>query len=112
MAMANGTTSTVTIAVNWRTGAAVGLWVVGFFPPFLIPLVAASSMSPVTKAVLVAMLVMGFPQLLTAIAVALVGRRQLLKLVMSVIGAAGRWWVRLESVEVWRGAAAREGTLT
>jgi hypothetical protein len=54
--------------------AAAVLWIGGFFLPLLIPLVTASPLPPVTKATLSALLVFGLPQLLTVIAIAIVGK--------------------------------------
>lgn len=84
-------------AGNGRLSAAVGLWVVGWFPPLVIPVVNASALSPTAKVVLAALLVIGFPQLFTAAAVAMVGRRRFKQLVTQLKDGAVRWTVRLTS---------------
>ena len=72
---------------DWRPRAALGLWLAGFLPPSFIPLVWASSWEPTTKSLVAGLLVIGIPQVLTALAVALVGQRGLRQLAMVVVGA-------------------------
>ncbi len=78
---------TPSLVGHWRPRAALGLWLAGFLPPSLIPLVWASSWEPTTKSLVAALLVIGIPQVLTALAVALVGQGGLRQLATVVKGA-------------------------
>lgn len=57
-----------------RMSVAGALWIGGFFLPLAIPLVASLPLPAVTKATLSVLLVFGLPQLLTVIAIAIVGK--------------------------------------
>ena len=59
---------------RWRLTLALALWVGGFFLPLAIPLVTALSLPVATKTALSGLLVFGLPQLLTVIAIAIVGK--------------------------------------
>jgi hypothetical protein len=58
----------------WRMSLALALWVGGFFLPLFIPLVTVLPLPVSTKTALSGLLVLGLPQLLTVIAIALVGK--------------------------------------
>jgi len=74
--------------LGWRMNLALVLWIGGFFLPLLIPLAAALPVPVATRAALSALLVFGLPQLLTVIAIALVGKSGLHYLIEQVSGAA------------------------
>jgi hypothetical protein len=59
---------------SWRFPVGVSVFVVGFGSPLWIPLVARSSMSAESKALLSALLAVGIPELLSLAAVAIMGR--------------------------------------
>ena len=59
---------------HWRMRLALVLWIGGFFLPLAIPLVIGLPLPVATKAGLSALLVFGLPQLLTVIAIAIVGK--------------------------------------
>jgi hypothetical protein len=59
---------------GWRMSLALVLWVGGFFLPLFIPLVTALPLPLATKTALSGLLVLGLPQLLTVIAIAIVGK--------------------------------------
>jgi hypothetical protein len=59
---------------TWRMVLAVALWGGGFFLPFFIPLVAVLQLPLATKTALSGLLILGLPQLLTVIAIAIVGK--------------------------------------
>ena len=75
---------------GWRMGVALALWVGGFFLPLLIPMVAMLSVPLATRTALSGLLVFGLPQLLTVIAIALVGKSGFHYLMERVFGAARR----------------------
>jgi len=77
--------------VSWRMGLALALWVGGFFLPVFIPLVTALPLPVATKTALSGLLVLGLPQLLTVIAIALVGKSGFHYLKDSLFGAAKRF---------------------
>jgi hypothetical protein len=60
--------------VRWRMSLALVLWVGGFFLPLAIPLVTGLALPVATKTALSALLIFGLPQLLTVIAIAIVGK--------------------------------------
>ena len=59
---------------RWRINLALALWVGGFFLPLAIPLVVGLPLPMATKTAVSGLLVLGFPQVLTLIAIAIVGR--------------------------------------
>jgi hypothetical protein len=67
---------------------ALALWVGGFFLPLLIPLVATLPAPVATRTVLSGLLVFGLPQLLTVVAIALVGKSGFHYLMEQLFGAA------------------------
>lgn len=67
---------------------ALALWVGGFFLPLLIPLASTLPVPMASRAVLAGLLVLGLPQLLTVIAIALVGKSGFHYLMERVFGAA------------------------
>jgi len=73
---------------RWRTYVAVVLWVGGFFLPLAIPLVNTLALPVATKTVLSGLLVFGLPQLLTVVAIAIVGRSGFHYLKRQLFGAA------------------------
>jgi hypothetical protein len=75
---------------GWRMGVAMVLWFGGFFLPLLIPLVAALPLPVATKTGLSGLLVLGLPQLLTVIAIAVVGKSGFHYLKHRLSGAARR----------------------
>ena len=58
----------------WRIKLAVALWVGGFFLPLAIPLVIGLPLPLATKTAVSGLLVFGLPQLLTVIAIVLIGK--------------------------------------
>jgi hypothetical protein len=60
--------------IRWRMSLALALWVGGFFLPLAIPLVIRLPVPVATRIALSGLLVLGLPQLLTVIAIALVGK--------------------------------------
>jgi len=76
---------------HWRMGLALTLWVGGFFLPLAIPLVITLPLAVETKTALSALLVFGFPQLLTVIAIALVGKAGFHYLMARIFGVARRF---------------------
>jgi hypothetical protein len=60
--------------VRWRMSLALGLWVGGFFLPLAIPLVTGLPLPVATKTLLSGLLIFGLPQVLTVIAIAIVGK--------------------------------------
>jgi hypothetical protein len=74
--------------VRWRMGLALALWVGGFFLPLAIPRVIALPLPVATKTALSALLVFGLPQLLTVIAIAIVGKSGFHYLMGQLFGAA------------------------
>ena len=74
----------------WRMHLAVMLWVGGFFLPLAIPLVSGMPLPVATKTALSGLLVFGLPQLLTIIAIAIVGKSGFHYLKERVFGAAKR----------------------
>jgi hypothetical protein len=60
--------------IRWRMSLALTLWVGGFFLPLAIPLVIRLPLPVATRIALSGLLVLGLPQLLTVIAIALVGK--------------------------------------
>ena len=75
---------------HWRMSVAAALWIGGFFLPFLIPIVPTLALPAVTQATLSALLVFGLPQLLTVIAIAIVGKSGFHYLMAQLSGAAKR----------------------
>ena len=73
-----------------RMTLALALWVGGFFLPLFIPLVAALPLPPATRTALSALLLFGLPQLLTVIAIAIVGKSGFHVLMAWLFGAAKR----------------------
>jgi len=59
---------------RWRMRLALVLWVGGFFLPLAIPLVTRLPLPAATKTALSGLLVFGLPQLLTIVAIAIVGK--------------------------------------
>ncbi len=76
---------------GWRMRLALVLWFGGFFLPLLIPLVAMLPLPVASKAALSGLLVLGLPQLLTVIAIALVGKSGFHYLKAWLYGAAKRF---------------------
>jgi len=75
---------------TWRMSVALALWVGGFFLPLLIPLVATLPMPLATRTALSGLLLLGLPQLLTVVAIALVGKSGFHYLMEQLFGAARR----------------------
>jgi len=75
---------------EWRMGLALALWIGGFFLPLLIPFVAALPAPLATRTAISGLLVLGLPQLLTVVAIALVGKSGFHYLKEQVFGAAKR----------------------
>lgn len=75
---------------HWRMGVAAALWIGGFFLPLAIPPLTSLPLAPVTKATLSALLVFGLPQLLTVVAIAIVGKPGFHYLMEQLSGAAKR----------------------
>ena len=75
-------------SVHWRMSLALPLWVGGFFLPLAIPLVAVLSLPVATKTALSGLLIFGLPQLLTVIAIAIVGKSGFHYLMEQLFGAA------------------------
>jgi hypothetical protein len=59
---------------RWRMNLALALWVGGFFLPLAIPFITKLPLPLATKTALSGLLVFGLPQLLTVIAIAIVGK--------------------------------------
>ena len=74
--------------VHWRMSLALVLWVGGFFLPLAIPFVTGLPLPSATKTALSALLVFGLPQLLTVIAIAIVGKSGFRYLKERLFGAA------------------------
>jgi len=75
---------------RWRMSLALALWIGGFFLPLVIPLVATLPLPVATKATLSGLLVFGLPQLLTVIAIAIVGKSGFHYLMERLSGIARR----------------------
>jgi hypothetical protein len=75
-------------AVRWRMSLALALWVGGFFLPLAIPLVTRLPLPVATKTALSGLLILGLPQLLTVIAIAIVGKSGFHYLMERLFGAA------------------------
>lgn len=75
---------------RWRMSLALALWVGGFFLPLAIPLVIELPLPVATKTALSGLLVFGLPQLLTVIAIAIVGKSGFHYIKERVFGAARR----------------------
>jgi hypothetical protein len=73
---------------RWRLSLALALWIGGFFLPLAIPLVIALPMPGATKAALSGLLVLGLPQLLTVVAIAIVGKSGFHELTDQIFHAA------------------------
>ncbi|HTP46677.1 MAG TPA: hypothetical protein VMQ50_07125 [Casimicrobiaceae bacterium] len=73
---------------HWRMSLALALWIGGFFLPLAIPLVAAQPLPVATKVALSGLLVFGLPQVLTVIAIAIVGKAGFHYLKERIFGAA------------------------
>lgn len=67
---------------------ALALWVAGFFLPLAIPLVTTLPLAVATKTALSGLLIFGLPQLLTVIAIAIVGKSGFHYLMEQLFGAA------------------------
>ena len=80
--------STSDHTVRWRMSLALALWVGGFFLPLAIPLVIGLPLPVATKTALSALLIFGLPQLLTVIAIAIVGKSGFHYLKERLFGAA------------------------
>jgi hypothetical protein len=76
---------------RWRLSLALALWVGGFFLPVAIPLVTTLPLPVATKTALSALLVFGLPQLLTVIAIAIVGKSGFHYLMQWLFGAAKKF---------------------
>lgn len=77
-------------STRWRMSFALALWVGGFFLPFAIPLVTALTLPVASKTALSALLVFGLPQLLTVLAIAIVGKPGFHYLMEQLFGVAKR----------------------
>jgi hypothetical protein len=75
-------------SAHWRMRVALILWVGGFFLPLAIPLVSSAALPGATKTALSGLLVFGLPQLLTIVAIAIVGKSGFHYLKERVFGAA------------------------
>jgi hypothetical protein len=73
---------------RWRMWLALVLWVGGFFLPLVIPIVATLPLPVATKTALSGLLVFGLPQLLTVVAIAIVGKSGFHYLKERLFGAA------------------------
>jgi len=73
---------------RWRMQLALVLWVGGFFLPLAIPLVNMLALPVATKTALSGLLVFGLPQLLTVVAIAIVGKSGFHYLKEQLFGAA------------------------
>jgi hypothetical protein len=73
---------------RWRMSLALALWVAGFFLPLAIPLVTTLPLAVATKTALSGLLIFGLPQLLTVIAIAIVGKSGFHYLMEQLFGAA------------------------
>jgi hypothetical protein len=73
---------------RWRMILALVLWVGGFFLPLAIPFVTMLPLPVATKTALSGLLVFGLPQLLTVVAIAIVGKSGFHYLMEQVFGAA------------------------
>jgi len=71
-------------------GLALALWLGGFLLPFGIPLVTRSPLPVASRTALSALLVFGLPQLLTVLAIAIVGKSGFHYLMAQVFGVAKR----------------------
>lgn len=76
---------------RWRMSLALVLWVGGFFLPLAIPLVTTLPLPGATKTALSGLLVFGLPQVLTVIAIAIVGKSGFHYLMDQVFGAAKKF---------------------
>lgn len=76
--------------LRWRMRFALVLWFGGFFLPLLIPLATTLPVPLATRVTLSGLLVLGLPQLLTVMAIALVGKSGLHYIMEWVFGAAKR----------------------
>jgi len=76
---------------RWRTYVAMALWVGGFFLPLAIPLVNMLALPVATKTALSGLLVFGLPQVLTVVAIAIVGKAGFHYLMERLFGAAKRF---------------------
>src|SRR5271165_4143658 len=75
-------------SAHWRMQLALALWLGGFLLPLAIPLVTATSLPLATKTTLSGLLIFGLPQLLTVIAIAIVGKSGFHYLMEQLFGAA------------------------
>jgi hypothetical protein len=82
-------------STRWRMNIALALWVGGFFLPLAIPLVTALPLPVASKTALSALLVFGLPQLLTVLAIAIVGKSGFHYLMEQLFGAAKRLGPRM-----------------
>jgi hypothetical protein len=73
---------------RWRMSLALALWVGGFFLPLVIPFITTLPLPVATKTALSGLLVFGLPQLLTVIAIAIVGKSGFHYLMERLFGAA------------------------
>ncbi len=82
-------------STRWRMSIALALWVGGFFLPLAIPVVTALPLPAASKTALSALLVFGLPQLLTVLAIAIVGKSGFHYLMQQFFGAAKRLGPRM-----------------
>jgi hypothetical protein len=80
---------------RWRMNIALVLWVGGFFLPLAIPLVTALPLPLASTTALSALLVFGLPQLLTVLAIAIVGKSGFHYIMEQLFGAAKRFGPRM-----------------
>ncbi len=73
---------------HWRMSLAMVLWVGGFFLPLAIPFITTLPLPVATKTALSGLLVFGLPQLLTVVAIAIVGKSGFHYLMERVFGVA------------------------
>jgi hypothetical protein len=76
---------------RWRVYLAAVLWVGGFFLPLAIPFVTTLALPVATKTALSGLLVFGLPQLLTVVAIAIVGRSGFHYLMEQLFGVAKKF---------------------
>ena len=73
---------------GWRMSLALVLWVDGFFLPLFIPIMSVLPLPVATNTALSGLLVLGLPQLLTVVAIAIVGKSGFHYLKERLFGAA------------------------
>lgn len=90
MSTSSGSTAppqTSTTKAGWRFRIGVGLFVLGFACPVLLPLVAMTDLSPAVKAGLSAALLLGIPELMMLVAAAVMGKEGFRHIKSRVYGA-------------------------